>query len=611
MSTFQERCIKRTDELEALYRSLYGDNGLDALFTLMERKHSERKNELRALDETREQTPDWYLRPEMLGLTMYSDLFAGGIHGIEEHMDYLRKMQITYLHLMPFLKTPEKCNDGGFAVSDYGTVNPSLGTNDDVERLADTLRKSGISLCMDFVMNHTADDHEWARKAKEGEKRYQDMYICFPDRTVPDQYERTVPEVFPATAPGNFTWCAEMNKWVFTSFYPSQWDLNYRNPEVFLAIVSSMLDWANRGVEVFRLDAVPYIWKELGTCCRNLPEVHSIVRMIRLVFEIAAPAVILKGEVVMAPRELAAYFGTKEHPECHILYGVSLMVNIWGALSSQDARLLESQTEAFLSLPDNCHFVNYVRCHDDIGWGFDEDEERRLGIDPLQHKIFQYRFYEGTFPGSYARGQLYNYDPASLDARSCGTAASLTGIEEAIQRNDMALLEKAISRMKLIHAVIFAMKGFPLINSGDEIAQLNNYEYVFNPDKRDDSRYVHRSQFRWDLAERCGDSSTLQGRIFSFLQELKAARLSSPAFDPDAGVTTWHPHNSRIFALRRQKDGHDVLAVFSFSDSGENCHFDFFMGKYRDILSGRTVEPGKGFSMEPHSFMYLENITHS
>ena len=608
MSTFKNRYDKNIKELERLYENLYGKVGLNELLEMLEEKHQARKAELLALDEERERNPGWYLQSSMLALTIYTELFAGNFKGLINKLDYLKKMHITYLHLMPFLKTPGQNNDGGFAVSDYSSVNSVLGTNKELENLADTLRKNGISLCMDFVMNHTSDEHEWAQKAKAGDKDYQQMYFCYPDRSFPDEYEKTVPDVFPSTAPGNFTWCKEMRKWVLTTFYPSQWDLNYSNPEVFRKILSYMLDWANKGIEIFRLDAVPYIWKRIGTTCRNLPEVHTIIRMIRLAFEIVSPSVILKGEVVMEPQRLAAYFGSEEQPECHLLYGVSSMVNIWGALSSQDTRLLEAQTENILSLPANCKFVNYVRCHDDIGWGFDEVKESELGIDPLKHKIFQYQFYEGTFPFSYSRGQLYNFDPKTLDARSCGTTASLTGLEEAIQKNDERLIEKALKRLELIHAVIFALPGIPLINSGDEIGQLNDYEYIFDKRKKDDSRYLHRSRFRWDNATLIDDSNSIQGRIFLSLQKLRMTRALYPEFNNEASVSTWHTENRKVFALKREINSRILLCVFNFSDNEEYCRFNYFTGLYKDINTNRTVEPGMGFTMQSHEYLFLENM---
>ena len=601
---YPERFKAIKDELEWLYMELYGNRDmLMSLETMMAEAASERKAELRELDERRIRNPRWFLESQMVAETMYTGLFAGTFKGIADNVSYLKKLGVTYLHLMPFLKTPKKDNDGGFAVSDFLDTDERLGSVDDVEALADTLRANGISLCMDFVMNHTSDEHEWAVRAKRGDKEAQAMYMTFPDRTIPDEYEKTVPQVFPETAPGNFIYSEEMGRWVLSTFYPKQWDLNYHNPAVFNAIASAMVSWANKGVEVFRLDAVPYIWKELGTNCRNLPRVHTIVRMIRIILEAVAPAAILKGEVVMAPNELAAYFGTREKPECHLLYGVSSMVNIWGALASEDIRLLKSQTEAFLSLPEHSAFVNYVRCHDDIGWGFDEDRERELGIDPLQHKIFQYRFWSGDFPGSYARGGIYNYDAKTLDARTVGTAASLVGLESAETEKEA---EDAIKRFSLIYGTVFALKGLPLINSGDEIGMLNDRDYVNDPEKKDDSRYLHRSPFRWDLAELADDPETIQGRISSAIEALHRARETMPEFDDDAEVSTWHTGNSSVFALRRQNGGRTLLCVFSFSDKEEYCRFDYFTGYYRDAFTGRTVEPGRGFSVRSHEYLYLE-----
>ncbi|MCI1211900.1 MAG: alpha-amylase family glycosyl hydrolase, partial [Bifidobacterium tibiigranuli] len=413
---FRTRLAERSDELDQLFMGLYDDqSALDALKEAMAEAYAARPGDLRELDEAREADPEWYKRGDMFGMTMYSDLFAGSLNALADRIPYLQEQQLTYLHLMPILQMPHPHNDGGYAVEDFDNVDPAFGTNEDLAALTAKLRKAGISLCLDFVMNHTASTHRWAKRAQEGDPECQSYYFCYDDRTVPDQFDGTVPQVFPSAAPGNFSWNEQMGKWVMTQFYPFQWDLNYRNPKVLVAMLSSAMHLANLGVEVLRLDAVPYIWKQLGTNCRNLPQVHAIVRMLRIALECVCPAVVLKGEVVMAPKELAAYFGTPEKPECHMLYNVSMMVNLWSALANGDTRLLKAQTDALNALPPNCWFVNYLRCHDDIGWGLDEDKERELGIDPLEHKEFLYHFYEGAVPGSWAMGELYNYDAASSD----------------------------------------------------------------------------------------------------------------------------------------------------------------------------------------------------
>ena len=609
MSDFLARLESRKGELSRLLKDLYNDDSsLDNLILIMREYSYKRDEDLKALDDKRLKDPMWYKRSDMLGLTMYSDLFAQSLKGLEAKVDYLQKLSLKYLHLMPLLKMPKHDNDGGYAVEDFFQVDERFGTNEDLASLTRTLRKNGISLCLDFVMNHTASTHEWAKRAEAGDEYYQNFYMCYSDRTFPDEYEKTTPEVFPATAPGNFIWSDKMHKWVLSSFYPYQWDLNYRNPNVLLEMLRAALHLANLGVEVFRLDAVPYIWKELGTSSRNLPEVHKIVRIMRLVLEIVAPCVILKGEVVMAPKELKAYFGTKEAPECHLLYNVSLMVNFWSALASQNVRLLNFMAEDILNMDEHCYFVNYIRCHDDIGWGLDEDRERELNIDPLKHKVFLYKFFEGSFKGSYSRGQLYNFDEDSLDARSCGTTASLCGIENALNYADDNLLEKGIKRDLLMHAALYSFRGFPMLSSGDEIGQLNDYSYMNDHTRALDSRNLHRSQFNWEKEKVAESGEGYRGAIFNGILKLDEVRKNDRCFDAGAKVTTWYSHSDSVFAIRRVIDDRDMLCVMNFADREENVHFDYFLGEYKDLFTSRVVNPGLGFKLDAYEYMYLVKI---
>ena len=606
MSDFATRLLSREQELRDLFISLYNDDkAFPYLVAIMEEYYGKRDEDLKTLDEKRIEDPLWYRRSDMLGLTMYSDLFSSSLRDLESKVEYLDKLSLKYLHLMPLLQMPAKDNDGGYAVEDFFSVDKRFGTNEDLASLTRTLRHHGISLCLDFVMNHTASTHLWAKKAEEGDEYYQNYYMCYSDRTFPDEYEKTTPEVFPATAPGNFIWSDKMQKWVLSSFYPYQWDLNYRNPNVLIEMMKAALHLANLGVEVFRLDAVPYIWKELGTTSRNLPQVHKIVRIMRLVLEIAAPCVILKGEVVMAPKELKAYFGTKEAPECHLLYNVSLMVNFWSSLASSNVRLLNYMAEDILSMDEHCYFVNYIRCHDDIGWGLDEDKERTLGIDPLKHKIFLYRFFEGSFKGSYSRGQLYNYDEESRDARTCGTTASLCGIENALNHDSEALLETSVKRDLLMHAALYSFRGFPMLSSGDEIAQLNDYSYMNDHARALDSRNLHRSRFKWNREKVAELGRTYEGKVFKGILKLNQVRKTEKCFSAEAKVTTWHSHSDSVFAIRRSAENEDMLCVMNFSDREENVYFDYFMGEYSDLFSSRTVTPGLGFKLAPYEYMYL------
>lgn len=601
---FNERLAPYYDELKWLYMELYDD--MEHLNDLVETSFQffkERNEELKAMDAERMQDADWYKRSTMMGMMMYVNNFAGNLEGLKEHIDYLSELHVNYLHLMPLLSMPEMENDGGYAVSDYRSVDKRIGTIEQLSEIAAICRKRGMSICLDFILNHTSDEHEWAMRAKNGEQEYMDRYICYDTYDIPSEFEKTVPQVFPKTAPGNFTWIACMKKYVMTSFYTYQWDLNYRNPVVFNEMTYNMLYLANKGVDIFRIDAVPYIWKELGTSCRNRPQVHTIMRMMRIIAQVVCPGVVFKGEVVMKPEEVAPYFGPLDKPECDMLYNVTTMVCIWNSLATKDTRVLRKQMESMNALPTQYAFINYVRCHDDLGWGLDEDYVRYLGFDPLEHKKFLYNFYSGKFPGSYARGELYNYDPATQDARSCGTAASFCGIEEAVYRGDQFAIDQSIQRDLMIHAYILSLSGIPVIYSGDEIAQCNDYDYHNDPVHAMDSRFIHRGKFDWTKAEQRKDASTVEGKVFQGLQKLVNIRRENDIFDGIARVYNINLEDTTLLAFAREAYFKKVICVYNF------CEFTKYVnlwedGRYTDLISGRKVR-ANDFMIEPYGYLWL------
>lgn len=604
---YNERLKLREGEIREILFLLYGEKDLfNKLNLLMLNRFNQRDDSLKKLDRTRSENPLWYMDKKMLGMTMYTDLFANTLNGLITKIPYLKELGITYLHLMPILKMPKENNDGGYAVDSLFEIDSKFGTNQDLKNLTTALRKEGISLCLDYVLNHTSSTHPWAIKAQEGDIEAQERYFFYPDREIPDYYDSIVPDVFPSTAPGNFTYVKKLDKWVLTSFYPFQWDLNYGNPSVLFDVIDSMLILANLGNEIFRLDAVPYIWKKLGTTCRNLEQVHLIVRLIRIVMEIVCPAIVLKGEVVMAPKELSPYFGTKEKPECHLLYNAALMANIWDSLASQDTTLLVDQINNILSLPSHCNFINYIRCHDDIGWALDPAVQNSIGQDPKEHKKFLYNFYSGNFPFSYSRGELYNYDPISEDARSCGTTASFCGIEVALESNNKEELEKAIKRDLLLHSVIFALEGFALLSSGDEIGQLNDYSYKLDPLRVDDQRNVHRSKFDWEKAKLRKIKNTYQYKIFTGLQTMHQIRMTNSCFNSGAFVSTWDSHNSKVLIIRRTYKDEELLCIFSFSDFEENFYTNNLVGEYKDLFTGKILTPGWGYKIGSHQCIWAK-----
>ena len=554
-------------ELRQLYDGLYhnDEQAFDYFCSMLRRMWLARKDALRAKDEARLEAPGWYRSRSLLGMMLYVDNFAGDLNGLREHLDYLTECGVNYLHLMPLLSTVRGRSDGGYAVADFRAVQPELGTMDELEALADLCRERGINLCLDFVMNHTSEDHPWAKAARAGDPVARARYFFFDSWEIPGLYEQTVPEVFPTTAPGNFTWLDDCRKIVMTCFYPYQWDLNYANPMVFNDMTENLLFLANRGMDVIRLDAIPYIWKELGTSCRNLPQVHTLSRLLKLACYIVCPGVVLLGEVVMPPEKLAPYFGTPEYPECDMLYGATTMCTTWHTVATRDVRLLRRQTEQVCSLPRSCTFQNYLRCHDDIGWGLDFPWLwANLGQAEVPHKKFLNDWFTGKYPGSWSRGELYNDDERLGDARLCGTAASLCGFETAETPEEE---RRAFDCYMMLHAWMFTQSGIPVLYSGDEIAQLNDYSYLDDPEKRADSRYIHRGKFSWELAERRSDPETRQGRVFGMLRTLEKLRADNEVFDADAAVSAFDTGSDHVLGIRRSRGGQTLTALFNFSET--------------------------------------------
>ena len=604
-TVFKRRLSRHYDELKWLYCELYegGIGMFEELVKTMEKRSRERDRKLKRLDKKREEDPDWYKRNDMVGMMMYTDAFAGTLKGVKEKLDYIEECGVRCLHLMPLLDSPAVNNDGGYAVSDFTKVKESLGTMEDLKDLAEECHRRTISVCLDFVMNHTSEEHEWARRARAGEKEYQDRYFFFDNYEIPAQYEKTCPQVFPTTAPGNFTWLEDAKKYVMTTFYPYQWDLNYRNPVVFNTMVDYLLNLANHGIDVIRVDAVPYIWKELGTSCRNLPQVHTLVRMIRMICEIVCPAVLLLGEVVMEPAKVVPYFGTVEKPECHMLYNVTTMASIWHTVATGKVSLLKHQMDVINGLPREYVFLNYLRCHDDIGWGLEYDWLRKENMEEVPHKRFLSDYFTGKWPGSMARGELYNDDPSSGDARLCGTTASLCGLEGALETGNQEAEEKAVACDQMLHAFMMTLSGIPMLYSGDEIGQLNDYSYRNDPAKAADSRYVHRGKFHWEMAAKRTEKGTVQQRLFSGIRRLEEIRKKLPVFLNAAAVRTADTGDPAVLCLIRELDGEKLAAIFNFSGEEKTAYINE-PGTYRDLLSEEDLE-GVNVPMGPYGARWM------
>lgn len=587
---YTKRFDERYDELKWLYCELYNNNmeAFDWLCDSLYGYYQERNADLKKLDRSRVKNPDWYKQNDLLGMMMYTNAFAGTLKGVKEKLPYVKSCGVNYLHFMPLLESPKGRDDGGYAVADFRKVKPELGTMEDLEGLTAECHRQGISCCLDFVMNHTSEDHEWARAARNGDPVARSRYFFYDDWFVPNIYEETVPEVFPTTAPGNFTWINDCNQVVMTTFYPYQWDLNYANPMVFNDMVGNMLYMANRGIDVIRLDAVPYIWKQIGTNCRNLPQVHTLVRMMRIISEIVCPGVLLLGEVVMEPSKVVPYFGTVDKPECHMLYNVTTMASTWNTIATKNVGLLKRQMDQVCALPKDYVFLNYLRCHDDIGWGLDYDWLEQFGIDEVAHKKFLNDYFTGKGYNSDSRGELYNDDPRLGDARLCGTTASLSGLEAGQYEANADKIEQAIACDLMLHGYLLAQSGIPVLYSGDEIGQTNDYTYKNDPDKCADSRYLHRGNFPWDKVE---NKDPVAMKIFDALRHMEDIRASHDVFSCNANVYTIETGCASVLGIVREYAGHELRAFFNFSNMDQLIWTmpEDQADIYTDLISGKTL----------------------
>ena len=524
---------------------------------------------LKEIDKKRERNPYWFFERNMVGMIFYVDRWCGNIINILKHKDYLKDLGVGFIHIMPFFLAPEEENDGGYAIADYYQVIPGLGTMDDFSKVALELKQDNIYIMIDFVLNHTSNQHEWAKKALEGDEYYQQFYYMFPDRTIPSLFEKTMPEIFPETSPGNFTYLPEIQKWVMTIFHSYQWDLNYTNPNVLREMTGIMLYLVNLGVDILRLDAIPYLWKRIGTSCQNEPEVHKITQILKACVSIVAPGVLFLAEAIVQPLDIVKYFGEGHAigKECDLAYNAPLMVCLWDALATRNVKLLSKTVSKQPELPSCVSWVNYIRCHDDIGLSFEDRDAMEVGYNPFAHRRFLADFYLGNFPGSWAKGLPFMPNPRTGDVRISGTLASLAGLEKALIEDDFEAIQKATERIKLLFKILLSFKGVPLLYYGDEIATLNDYSFREEKKYANDTRWVHRGKFDWKKLQSVQkDPLSPEGQVFSLVKKLISLRHREKTLLPLGFLELVDVGNEHILAYVRTFKEDKMLVLANFSD---------------------------------------------
>ncbi len=585
---------------------------IDAIATV----HEARSARLRHRDRERRVRPDWFQAPDAVGYVAYADLFATDLQGIRKRIDYLVSLGVTYLHLMPLLTPRPGANDGGYAVMDYRTVRPDLGTMADLGELAEDLHDAGISLTLDLVLNHVAQEHEWARKAQAGDPTYREYFYTFDDRAIPDQFERTLPEIFPAFAPGNFTWDDTLQAWVWTTFNSWQWDVNWSNPRVFLEYVDIIGFLANQGADCIRLDAIAFIWKRLGTNCQNQSEVHSITQALRACAHIMAPSLIFKAEAIVGPQDVVHYLGQGEHAGkvSDLAYHNSLMVQIWSALAARDGRLLATALTRFAPIPSTSAWATYLRCHDDIGWAIDDADASAVGWDGAGHRGFLADFYAGDFYESFASGLHFQSNPLTGDRRTSGSAASLAGIESALLTGDAASLDTAIDRLLCAYALVFGFGGLPLLYMGDELGMLNDHTYVADPEKALDNRWVHRPAMDWAGVDQArNEPDSVAGRVFAGVWHLIDVRRKLAALHASVPSEVRTSDNPAVLLIVRAHAAGTIVQAYNLTDRTQT--FDSSsLGPLAgatlvDQLSGQVLTATGSMSIGPYGHWWLTSRT--
>ena len=571
--SFYSRLLANAATIKILYTELYHQHPkaeilFDEILNTIAAAHKNRSQNLRKKDAAKQTEGYWFLSNQLAGMSLYVDLFCGNLLNLGDKLEYFKKLGVNFLHLMPLFESPAKESDGGYAVSNYKKVSPLFGTLEDLQVVQQKMSSDEMYLMIDIVLNHTSNQHEWAIKAKQGDKKYQDYFYMYSDRTVPDIFDASMPEIFPIVAPGNFTYVPECDKWVMTVFHNYQWDLNFSNPAVLIEMLDIMLFYANLGVDVLRIDAPAFIWKLAGTSCQNLPGAHTILRLLKQCVQVVSPGMALLGEAIVAPKEIMNYFGKENFTarECDFAYNATQMALQWDALATADTRVMLAAQEDILKKPYGTSWLTYTRCHDDIGLGYDDDMIVKATFNPYPHRQFLKDFYTGNAAGSTATGALFGVNEKTQDARISGTLASLCGLENAIETKQEAAIKTAIDKIILMQACSFFVGGLPVLFYGDELGYTNDYSYLNNPAKSYDNRWMHRPLMDWQKNKEIDVQGSVEQRIFSATQKLISLRKKLPMVADHSNLRWLTPYNIHVAGFLRQQFTKRLFCFFNFKN---------------------------------------------
>ncbi len=471
-------------------------------------------------------------------------------------------------------------------MADFEDVNPALGTVADFVDLMDKARGRDVHVVTDLVCNHVADDHRWARAARAGEARYRDFFHLVAEEAGVKAWEADLLEVFPDSAPGNFTWSQDVGAWVWTSFYPYQWDLNYANPDVFRAMTSTLLNLANMGVSGFRLDLTGFLWKQPGTTSRNLPQVHQILAVWRALLTLVAPGVVLKAEAIDRLEEVLPFFGNPREPECDLAYANGVMAGAWTALALGSAQPVRALIEAASARPPQAAWINYVRCHDDIIFSglaphVSVEEQREAAARLI-----------GDGPAGFGKGEIFQvFDGVpSLN----GMAASLCGLPDDGYGE---------ARLKLLYGLCFALDGTPVVYMGDELGLENDEAFRSDPQRAAEGRWLQRPPMNWERALSAEVGLGPSARLHATMTRYARVRAKHPAFADTASVRVDADQPEAVLSLRRGRGSDGVQILANFADSPVKARVDLEPRCF-DLLTDET-EDVRELILQPYELKWL------
>ena len=373
-----------------------------------------------------------------------------------------------------------------------------------------------------------------------------------------------------------------------------------QTPAYFNAMLLQILELANEGATVFSLGILPMLDTE------NLWKLHSLLRMTRMVCEIVCPGVLLLGETDRTPAAAAAFGGTSDMPELHIVNSTQLMSDIWHTVATKDASLLRHGIDKTADLSQAPVFQNYLRNRNTVRWNLDYDFLKNSFITEGPHRDYLNEFLAGLFPDSFARGEIYE-NPETQEAELCGTTASLAGIERFDYEGNADGVSRGIRYDVTLHALLLSLPGIPVLRSGDEIGQLNDYTYKADPSKAADPRWLHNGHFNWTLAQNRADAETIQGRIFNSLEQLEAIRNSHSAFAPEIPAHTLETWDKALLALVKETEQEKLICLYNFSDQDKVAWINEQDGTYENLLTG-VQQDAQAVELEAFSFTWLLRI---